>query len=175
MDVEKANEGLPDINESETGFIKKHIHKVGINNYKVPIKIYYPGGNTFFSTISAVSAYASLPEDKKGINMSRFSIIITECAKDSIGLEAISKMLLKLKEFVKNNDHSVLLVTQDIIFAKKISDKITLINASTLSEFINTNDFIEKHKTEFITGEGNWWNLFYRLKIYFIKLRDPIF
>jgi len=82
-------------------------------------------------------------------------VLILDEPTSGIDSAIANLMLLKLKEFVKNNDHSVLLVTQDIIFAKKISDKITLINDSTLSEFINTNDFFEKHKTELITGEGN--------------------
>jgi len=57
-------------------------------------------------------------------------------------------MLLKLKEFIKEGENSVLLVTQDILFAQKISDEIALLNNSTLSEFYNTEDFFSKYESE---------------------------
>jgi len=101
MDYKKLNEGLKDIQNGDVGFIKKKIYKVGINNYKVPIKMFYPKVENHFNTIADVSAYASLPADKKGINMSRFSIVITECSKDSISSEAIEKILLKLQTEVE--------------------------------------------------------------------------
>ena len=68
-DYKKLNEGLPDLQNSSEGFIKKKIYKVGINNYKVPIKLFYPDTQQYFNTIATVSAYASLDKDKKGVNM----------------------------------------------------------------------------------------------------------
>lgn len=101
MDYKELNKGLPDLqNDSKEGFIKKAIYKVGINNYKVPIKVFYPENKIEFNTIATVSAYASLPAENKGVNMSRFSETITRCAKNSLGSEAIVKILNELKEKV---------------------------------------------------------------------------
>jgi len=51
-------------------------------------------------------------------------------------------MLLKLKDFVSQGN-SVLLVTQDIIFAEKISDKISYLSGGKLAQFYNTSEFFK--------------------------------
>lgn len=103
-DYKKMNASLPDLQNSKEGFVKKDIYKVGINNYKVPIKIWYPKTEGFFNTIAKVSVYASLSENKKGVNMSRFSQTITKCAKDNISSEAIDSILKTLKENLETDN-----------------------------------------------------------------------
>lgn len=98
------NKNLPDIQNNGNDFFKKQIYKVGINNYKVPLKLYYPKTEEYFNTIATVSAYASLSPDKKGINMSRFSQAITEYAKDNVGHKALKEILLKLKKEIESDN-----------------------------------------------------------------------
>ena len=75
-------------------------------------------------------------------------VLILDEPTSGIDSAIANLMLLKLKEFVKNDDQAVLLVTQEIMFAKKISDKIALLQDSTLTEFIDTNEFFNKHQSE---------------------------
>ena len=72
-------------------------------------------------------------------------VLILDEPTSGIDTAIANLMLLKLKEFVENDDHMVLLVTQDILFAKKISDKTALLEESTLTEFKNTKEFFNKH------------------------------
>jgi peptide/nickel transport system ATP-binding protein len=51
-------------------------------------------------------------------------------------------MLLKLKDFVSDGN-SVLLVTQDLIFAKKISSKISYLADNRISSFSNPDEFFK--------------------------------
>ncbi|PJB00076.1 MAG: hypothetical protein CO128_01555 [Ignavibacteriales bacterium CG_4_9_14_3_um_filter_30_11] len=59
-------------------------------------------------------------------------------------------MLLKLKDFVTEEGNSVLLVTQDILFAQKISDEIAMLKDLTLSPFYKTVDFFNKYNSELL-------------------------
>lgn len=53
-----------------------------------------------------------------------------------------SVLFLKaVKNFVKAGNNSALIVTQDLQFAEKISDKITLLKDGTITEFVDTNTF----------------------------------
>ncbi|MDD2756587.1 MAG: GTP cyclohydrolase, FolE2/MptA family, partial [Methanothrix sp.] len=51
-----------------------------------------------------VSAYISLNSNKKGVNMSRFSQVITEKAKDKIGSQAIEEILKALHKELENDN-----------------------------------------------------------------------
>jgi ABC-type glutathione transport system ATPase component len=53
----------------------------------------------------------------------------------------INLLLLKLKEFAATGDNIVLLVTHDLLFAEKISDKIALLSDGSLSEFCSPEEF----------------------------------
>lgn len=86
-------------------------------------------------------------------------ILILDEPTSGIDTAIANLMLLKLKEFVKNDEQAshggqaVLLVTQDILFAKKISDKIALLAESTLTEFENTDKFFNIHLKD-LAAEG---------------------
>ncbi len=59
---------------------------------------------------------------------------------------AANLFLLKLKEFVKNNSSSILLVTQDLTFAQKISDYIALLTNGRLTPFLPPDEFFKSQK-----------------------------
>lgn len=55
---------------------------------------------------------------------------------------AISNLfLLKLKEFTGKNNNAVLLITQNLFFAEKVSDKISYLSNGSLTDFYSVEDF----------------------------------
>ena len=104
--------------------------------------------------------YKMYPYEVSGGMAQRISLVLALLTKPKVlildeptsGIDSAiaNLMLLKLKEFVKKDEQAVLLVTQDIMFSKKISDKIALLKDLTLSEFINTNEFFNKHHAELV-------------------------
>ena len=156
MDYKIHNEGLPDIQNEASDFIKSDIFKVGINNYKVPIKIFYPETQQHFSTIATVSAYASLPRDKKGVNMSRFSMVVTECAKDSIGSEATEKILFKLKEDVESKNTYVKLRFD---YLCKVKAPVTKLESWFSIPVVMEGSLVDGVMKKFLTVEVNYTSL----------------
>lgn len=75
--------------------------------------------------------------------LSKPSLIILDEPTSGIDSAIANLFLLKLKEFVKLNSNSVLLVTQDLAFAKMISNKISLLSNTTLSPFLSPSEFFE--------------------------------
>ena len=75
--------------------------------------------------------------------LSRPEIIILDEPTSGIDSAIANLFLLKLKDFVSEAKNSVLLVTQDIDFAQKISDKIAYLNDGKLSDFYSTKEFFE--------------------------------
>lgn len=57
--------------------------------------------------------------------------------------------LMAIKKFVSKQNNSVLIVTQDILFAQKASDKIALLDDETLSEFVDTDLFFNSDDPRF--------------------------
>lgn len=75
-------------------------------------------------------------------------LIILDEPTSGIDSAIANLFLLKLKEFAGNNDNSVLLVTQDVTFAEKISDKIAYLSEGTLSEFYTVTDFLTRKENQ---------------------------
>jgi ABC-type dipeptide/oligopeptide/nickel transport system ATPase component len=73
--------------------------------------------------------------------LSHPEIIILDEPTSGIDSAIANLFLLKLKEFAAKEDNSVLLVTQDITFAEKISDKIAYMANGRLSEFKTVEEF----------------------------------
>ncbi len=67
--------------------------------------------------------------------------------------------LLKLKEYVSASDNSILLITQDVTFAKAISDKIAFLHNGILSDFYSADqffgEFAEANKISFLINSRN--------------------
>ncbi|NWF89972.1 MAG: ABC transporter ATP-binding protein [Ignavibacteriaceae bacterium] len=74
------------------------------------------------------------------------ALIILDEPTSGIDSAIANLFLLKLKEYVITNPSAILVVTQDITFAEKISDKIALLTNHTLTEFFPPSIFFEYHK-----------------------------
>jgi len=62
-------------------------------------------------------------------------ILVLDEPTSGIDYAAMNLILLKLKNFVRDNNKSVLIVTQDINFAIKISDHISFLSGGRLTDF----------------------------------------
>ena len=67
-------------------------------------------------------------------------LLILDEPTSAIDYTNINLVKLKLKEFTSKNN-SALVVTQDIYFAKEVSDQIAFLSNSTVSEFKSTESF----------------------------------
>ena len=64
------------------------------------------------------------------------SLIIMDEPTSGIDVGVANLFLLKMKEFISQADHSILMITQDIDFAVKAGGKISLLKDNGLSEFV---------------------------------------
>ncbi len=77
-------------------------------------------------------------------------IIILDEPTSGIDLAISNLFLLKLKEFVQNENHSVLLVTHDLVFAKEASNKIAFLSNGCLSQFYSSEDFFKVNDSKLL-------------------------
>lgn len=80
-------------------------------------------------------------------------ILILDEPTSGIDSPVSNLILLKLREFVKVECNSVLLVTQDLQFAKNAGDSISFLSGGMLSTFYNSHEFFEERK---IVGTENF-------------------
>jgi len=64
------------------------------------------------------------------------SLIIMDEPTSGIDVGVANLFLLKMKEFISQPGHSILMITQDIDFAVKAGGKIALLKDNSLSEFV---------------------------------------
>ena len=76
--------------------------------------------------------------------LSKPKIIILDEPTSGIDSAIANLFMLKLKEFASQNGNSILLITQDVSFAEKTSDKIAYLSKNRLSTFYNVKDFFSK-------------------------------
>jgi peptide/nickel transport system ATP-binding protein len=69
-------------------------------------------------------------------------ILILDEPTSGVDYAVMNLILLKLKNFIRDNDKSVLVVTQDINFALKSSNSISYLSEGKLSRFYTPNEFI---------------------------------
>ncbi len=71
-------------------------------------------------------------------------ILILDEPTSGIDTPVSNLIVLKLQEFVKKDSNSVLLVTQDLEFARKAGDRIAFLKEGTLSSFYPADEFFER-------------------------------
>ncbi len=71
-------------------------------------------------------------------------ILILDEPTSGIDTPVSNLIILKLKEFIKKDKNSVLLVTQDLEFARKSGDRIAFLENGTLSPFYPAEEFFER-------------------------------
>ena len=77
-------------------------------------------------------------------------LIILDEPTSGVDYAIVNLILLKLKEFIMNRENTVIIVTQDINFAEKVSDHIAFISDKTISQFFPANEFINSVESEHI-------------------------
>ena len=80
--------------------------------------------------------------------MAKPNLLILDEPSASVDAAIANLFLLKLKEFVKKGYNSVLIISQDLLFAEKVSDKIAFLSGGRLSEFLSQKDFFELNKSK---------------------------
>lgn len=86
---------LPDIQNIED-VRDKHINKVGIREYEVPIKV-FDNKHNIINTVGVFSIYCSLNKNIKGVNMSRFAELIEDAIQYHVSSGIIDNLLEKIK------------------------------------------------------------------------------
>ena len=76
------------------------------------------------------------------------NLVILDEPTSGVDYALVNLILLKLKEFVKEGENSVIIVTQDINFAEKASDYIAFISDGTISQFFTATEFINSTETK---------------------------
>ena len=71
-------------------------------------------------------------------------ILILDEPTSGIDTPVSNLIVLKLQQFVKKDKNSVLLVTQDLEFARKAGDRIAFLEDGTLSSFYSAAEFFER-------------------------------
>ena len=113
---------------------------------------------SFFQLPNSQKLFPLYPYEISGGMAQRVSFILALLAKPnllildepsaSVDAAIANLFLLKLKEFAKEGDNSVLIISQDLLFAKKVSDKIAFLSGGRLSEFTPPKDFFELNKSK---------------------------
>jgi GTP cyclohydrolase I len=97
---------LPDV-QNTADSRGKAIQKVGIGGYGIPFTVKTPDGGVQH-TVGVVSMYASLNEETKGVNMSRFSITIEKAVQHgAVSSDFIEEVVKVLKERMGSTDSYV--------------------------------------------------------------------
>ena len=95
MPEAKRADELPDVQNDLNTLTERRINKVGINKVLLPCKVEKKDG-TFNDCIADISVYSDLNKYTKGVNMSRFRIILEEVfVSKSINLRSAIRDALK--------------------------------------------------------------------------------
>ncbi len=85
-------------------------------------------------------------------------LLILDEPTSAIDLPIANLLLGSLKQFAAKDENVVLIVTQDIVFAKKVSDYISVLSDKKLSTFINSNENIENNSNSELINFINTYN-----------------
>ena len=147
---------------------KKHIRYVfqdAANSFDPlkKLKYYFDLSNISPLKIEELLLYFSLPDYKKlsGLHSYELSggmaqrllivlallanpdLLILDEPTSGVDYAVMNLILLKIKNFVRDNDKSVLIVTQDINFALKSSDFIAYLSEGRLTKFFTPNELLK--------------------------------
>lgn len=126
------------------------------------IKYYFDTSNISKNKIEELLAEFTLPEydsiaDKHPYELSggmlqRLNFVLTLAVDPELiildeptsAIDSVNSLLAfkAIRKFVRGGDRSALIVTQDIFFAERVSDKIAFLENGSLTAFINTADFL---------------------------------
>lgn len=170
------NRNIAQLNETELAdYRKKNVRCLfqdPVNSFDPlkKFKYYFDGYDIDLQEAKSLFEYFLLPDFKKILNLypyevsggmaqriafiliflSRADILVLDEPTSGIDAAISNLLLLKLKEYTVQKKNSVLLITQDLLFAEKISTKIALIDNQTLSEFLPPNEFFSSVENEII-------------------------
>lgn len=105
MPEAKRADELPDVQNDLNTLTQRRINKVGINKVLLPCKVEKKDG-TFNDCIADISVYSDLNKYTKGVNMSRFRIILEEVfVSKNVNLRsAIRDALKEVKDRLEASD-----------------------------------------------------------------------
>jgi ABC-type glutathione transport system ATPase component len=126
------------------------------------LKYYFDLSNISPLKIEELLLYFSLPDYKKlsGLHSYELSggmaqrllivlallanpdLVILDEPTSGVDYAVMNLILLRMKNFVRDNDKSVLIVTQDINFAIKSSDYIAYLSEGSLTKFFNSDELL---------------------------------
>jgi len=102
------------------------------------IKYYFDLTNVSSLKIEELLLYFLLPNYKKLSGLYSYEL---SGATSGVDYAVMNLILLKIKNYVRDNDKSVLIVTQDINFAIKSSDYMAYLSDGKLTKFYSKNEF----------------------------------
>jgi ABC-type glutathione transport system ATPase component len=126
------------------------------------IKYYFDFSNVSSLKIEELLIFFSLPTYKKLSSLHSYElsggmaqrllivlallanpdILILDEPTSGVDYAVMNLILLKMKNFVRDNDKSVLIVTQDINFALKTSDHIAYLSEGRLTQFFTSTELL---------------------------------
>jgi ABC-type glutathione transport system ATPase component len=126
------------------------------------IKYYFDLSNVSPLKIEELLLYFMLPDYRKLSNLHSYELsggmaqrllivlallanpdlLILDEPTSGVDYAVMNLILLKMKDFVRDNDKSVLIVTQDINFAIKSSDYIAYLSNASLTRFFTSDEFM---------------------------------
>lgn len=151
MPEAKLSSELPDIQNTTDGFSRRKINKVGVRKVELPISIITKDGGLNHSTAS-ISAYSDLNEENKGVNMSRFRILLEESFMNK-GLhlrDAIRDALHELRDRLESNN-AYIKVKFDY-FTKKLAP-VSKTPSHTITKCILEGKLVDGVEKYFLTAD----------------------
>jgi len=153
-----SNKKLREIRQNKI----RYVFQDAVNSFDPlkKIKYYFDLSNVSPLKIEELLLYFLLPDYKKLSNLHSYELsggmaqrllivlallanpdlLILDEPTSGVDYAVMNLILLKIKNYVRDNDKSVLIVTQDINFAIKSSDYVAYLSEGKLSKFYNKNE-----------------------------------